>query len=349
MSQQTAQQQPESKSIFTTSNEAHAQYVGNMAYTINKLTRAIKKGDRPAVSVSAPYCPTTGFAYGGSSMTRLMLASIENKYKDDRWLTFKQLQKFKSENRLSGINVKKGQHGVKLLRAEVVFYVVGDDGKVKFLENEYQAKEQQNQGADVQQQTLFYPYVVFNASQIEGFPPKENPTPALSVEERNAAIDNFVACLGVEQKFGSEQPSYQGAEDALKLPDQEKFGSPDEYYAMKLRLAFHATAHPDRERREGDDFENMRGEAFSLLAGAKYGLPMPVDGGSWPDSFGDEGKFKALEASADAARMLSVLDQFSRGEEVKAGWFPKQADWPELIAAQESPSAPAASSGPRPR
>ena len=115
---------------------------------------------------------------------------------------------------------------------------------------------------------------------------------------------------------------------------------------MKLRLAFHSTGHNDRERREPDHFEVMRGETFSLLAGARFGLPMPADGGSWPEKFEGGEKWKAMEASADASKMLSVLDQFSRGEEPKAQWFPKKEEWPSMISAQESamppPSEPAA-------
>jgi hypothetical protein len=52
-------------------------------------------------------------------------------------------------------------------------------------------------------------------------------------------------------------------------------------------------------------------------------------------------KWKAFEASADVSKMIAVLDQFSRGEEPKAKWFPKKEDWPAMTAAQESPAEPA--------
>jgi len=76
---------------------------------------------------------------------------------------------------------------------------------------------------------------------------------------------------------------------------------------------------------------------------------MPVDGGSWPDSFEGGAKWKAMEASSDASKMLSVLEQFSRGEEPKASWFPKKDEWPAIIAAQEiaAPSAPDQATAPR--
>jgi hypothetical protein len=55
---------------------------------------------------------------------------------------------------------------------------------------------------------------------------------------------------------------------------------------------------------------------------------MPADGGAWPDKFEGVDKWKAREASVDASKMLSLLDQFSRGEELKAHWFPKKDEWP---------------------
>jgi hypothetical protein len=45
--------------------------------------------------------------------------------------------------------------------------------------------------------------------------------------------------------------------------------------------------------------------------------------------------------------MLSILDQFSRGEEPKAHWFPKKEEWPAMIAAQESPPVSEPAAAPR--
>ena len=340
-------QQTEKKSRFTISREAHEEYVTNVAQTMNAIAGKVRAGDRPS-PVSTPFCPMTGFAYGGASATRLMLESMDKGYTDDRWMTFKQLQNHKFASKDFKVKIRKGEHGVKLLRSEDIAFVVDGQGKWEFLDDA-RAKELRSEGVDVQRKTLFYPYIVFNASQIDGFPPKETPAPAMREEERNAAIDRFVACLGVKLEHGHEQARYDGEKDTIMLPDKERFQNPDDYYAMKLRLAFHATAHNDRERREPDAFEAMRGETFSLLAGARFGLPMPANGGAWPDTFEGKEKWKALEAAADASRMLSVLEQFSRGEEPKAQWFPKKEEWHGMIAGQEAPPPAHESAGPRMR
>jgi len=340
--QQTEQQtgqQPEKKGRFAISREEHEKYVTAVAQTMNAITGKVRGGDRPP-SVTAPFCPTTGFAYGGASMTRLMLESMDKGYADDRWMTFKQLNNYKFESKNFNVKIRKGEHGVKLLRSEDVAFVVDKEGKWEFLTEERE-KELRKQGVEVQHKTLFYPYTVFNASQIEGFPPKEAPAQAMTEADRNTAIDKFVACLGAKVEHGHEKPRYDGETDTVMLPDPEKFKNLDDYYSMKLRLAFHATSHNDRERREPGEFEAMRGETFSLLAGARFGLPMPADGGSWPEKFEGGEKWKALEASADASRVLSILDQFSRGEEPKAAWFPRKEEWPAMTAARESAAPPA--------
>jgi antirestriction protein ArdC len=186
MSQQMpeqSEQQPERKSRFAISREVQEEYVTKVAQTINAIVEKVRAGDKPT-PVSTPFCPTTGFAYGGASMTRLMLESMDKGFGDDRWMTFKQLQNHKFANKNFKVKIRKGEHGVKLLRSEDVAFVVDKDGKWEFL-NEDREKQLRSEGVDVQRKTLFYPYTVFNASQIEGFPPKETPAPAMSEEERN--------------------------------------------------------------------------------------------------------------------------------------------------------------------
>jgi antirestriction protein ArdC len=279
-------------------------------------------------------------------MTRLMLESMKRGYEDDRWVTFGQLQKYKTEHNDYNLVIRKGEQGVKLLRAENVAFTVDEGGKWTFLTEEQEKALRQNKGngPQVQHKAVFYPYTVFNVSQIEGFPPKEKPAPALSPVERDALLDNFVACSGVKVEHGHAQPTYDPNADVVKLPNPEQFHSNDAYQSMRLRLVFHATSHADREKRElGEDgkLEAMRGETFSMLAGARLGLPMPVDGGLWQREFQGAENRVAFEAAADAARMVTTLDQFARGEEPKVKLFPPKEKWPELMAAsapKEEPS-----------
>jgi antirestriction protein ArdC len=336
MTQVPAQQQ-ERKNRFSISREVQTEFVASMAETISALTEQLKAGNKPAPAPQ-PFCPVTGFPYGGASMTRLMLESMKRGYSDDRWVTFGQLQKYKSEHKDYTPVIRKGEQGVKLLRAENVAFTVGENGKWTFLTEEQEKALRQNKGngPQIQRKAIFYPYTVFNCSQIEGFPPKEKPAPGFSPVERDALLDKFIACSGVKVEHGHQQPTYDPSADVVKLPNPEQFPSNDAYQAMRLRLVFHATSHADREKRElGEDGkqEAIRGETFSMLAGARLGLPMPVDGGLWQREFQGAENRVAFEAAADAARMVTTLDQFARGEEPKAKWFPPKEKWAALMAA----------------
>ena len=348
MSQAPQAEQKEKKNRFAVSREVQTEFVESLAQSINAMTEKIKGGEQLA-AVSAPYCPTTGLQYAGASMTRLTLASMEHGYSDDRWLTFNQLQKYKAETGNSEMKIRKGEQGVKLLRPETLSFVVDVEGKWTFL-SEDEATAALRKGAQVQRKNIFFPYTVFNASQIENFPAKENPAPALSPEERYALIDNFVASSGIKVEQG-DTPNYRGETNTITMPDSKTAKNLDDYYAVKLRLAFHATAHADRENRPMDEFEAMRGEAFSMLAGSRLGLPMPGQLGTWPQKFEGVDNAKAFESAGDAAKMLAALEQFSRGEEPKAKWFPPKDAWPAQATglSEVPPPVQQQSTGPRMR
>jgi antirestriction protein ArdC len=331
-------EQKEKKSRFAVSREVRAEFTAGVAGVVTELAQAFHAGDKPP-PVRPPFCPVSGYPYAGANMTRLMLESMKRGYGDDRWLTFQQLQKFKFDNNDASMLIRKGEKGVKLLRAESVAFHIDATGKWNFLtEEQEKALKQKGGETKIQRRTLFHPYTVFNASQIEEFPPKENPAPALTVTERNALIDNFIACAGMVVEHGHERAFFDRETNVIKMPAPEKFRSTDDYYAAKLLLAFHASGHAEREKRDMDNGtrERMCGEAFSLLAGARFGLPLPKEGGVWPEAFrGTENK-AAFEAAADAGRLLVLMEQFRQGDQPHARWFPKQQEWPALSAAQEA-------------
>ncbi|MDR2820408.1 MAG: ssDNA-binding domain-containing protein [Desulfovibrio sp.] len=343
----------EKKNRFSVSRQVQSEFVNDLVDTMLKLSDKVQAGEKP-MPAQPPFCPVTGHAYGGASMTRLMLESIKQGYKDDRWLTFNQLQKYKFDNKDFKPTVRKGQHGVKLLRTEDVAFVVDDRGKWEFL-TEDSAKERKAQGQKVQHKTVFYPYTVFNASQIDGFPSKEHPAPKLDDAERHALIEKFAACSAIPVEH-DERPYYDVMSDTVKLPPPDKMDGMDEYQAMKLRLLYHATGHANRENRIEENmqprFEEMRGEMFSLLAGARYGLPMPTNNADlWKNEIAGMEYRMAFEATADASRMLALMDQFARGEQPKAPWFPKQEEWPAMTAetATKQEMTPPAEPAPAPR
>ena len=214
----------EKKSRFQVSREVQEEFVNGIAEAMLALTSRV--AGKPHVTntpTGTPFCPTTGREYGGPNMLRLMLAGMEKGYADDRWLTFKQVQQYQSEHPNLKVGVKKGEHGIKLLRPEEVFFTIGEDEKWTFhSQDEARAIEaQRKQGAKlppVQHKTLFYPFTVFNAAQIYGLPAKEKAAPALTEQERNAFLEKFIADSGIAVEHHKGPAAYNHAEDVVKLP-----------------------------------------------------------------------------------------------------------------------------------
>lgn len=354
--------QKERKSRFQLSREVQEEFVNGIAQTMLTLAERAEQS-QPSV-VETPFCPVTGKEYSGANMVRLMLTGMEKGYADNRWLTFKQLQALREEHPDLNIRIQKGEHGVTVLRPEDVFFTVEKDGKWNFV-----SEERAKSIPDVQRQTLLYPFTVFNAAQIENFPAKEQPASVMTEAERNELLERFVASSGVAVEHGTGVPRFDHKTDTVRLPHPETFHDLGDYYAAKLREFFKATGHSSREARQPQKaqtlkscaFEEMRAEMFSMLAGAKFGLPMPEHGSAerlrlWNQTFsgGDAGEL--FRAASEAARALTTLRQFEAGEQPAAQWFPKREAWPELMEMQKQRDAVtgvsfrenAASGAPRP-
>lgn len=337
--------QKERKSRFQVSREVQEEFVNGIAQTMLTLAENAEQG-QPSVG-EAPFCPVTGKEYSGANMVRLTLTAMEKGYADNRWLTFKQLQAVREEHPDLNIRIRKGEHGVTVLRPEDVFFTVENDGKWNFV-----SEEQAKGIPDVRRHTLLYPFTVFNAAQIENFPAKEQSAPVMTEAERNELLERFVASSGVAVEHGKGVPRFDHRTDTVRLPHPENFHSSDEYYAAKLREFFKATGHTSREARQpvkahtlkSCAFEEMRAEMFSMLAGAKFGLPMPEHGSAerlrlWNQTFSG-GESRALfRAASEAARALTTLRQFEAGEQPAARWFPKHEAWPELVEMQKQRDA----------
>lgn len=349
--------QEERKSRFQVSREVQEKFVNGIAEAMLALTS--KVAGKPRVTdtpTGTPFCPTTGREYGGPNMLRLMLAGMEKGYQDDRWMTFKQIQQYQDEHPNLKVGIKKGEHGIKLLRPEEIFFTIGEDEKWTFhSQDEARAiEEQRKQGAKlppVQHKTLFYPFTVFNAAQIYGLPAKEKTAPALTEQERNAFLEKFIADSGIAVEHHDGSVAYSHADDVLKLPYPDRFTSSDAYYAAKLRGFYEATGHSSRENRLAEPetlksraFEEMLTELFSLLAGAKFHLPMPDNSASaqvtnWNRMFSGGDVAELFRDAADAARTLTSLRQFEAGEKPRDWWFPRPEAWAELEAMQKQRDA----------
>lgn len=292
-----SQERPaEKKNRFQISREVQEDFVNSVAENMLALAETAGKWQKPWAADTAagmclggmPFCAATGREYGGANLVKLILTGIIKGYQDDRWVTFKQLQQIQAAHPEQDIKVKKGAKGVKLLRPEEIAFIVREDGPWEYLTNKQlkdiaAQREQGQETPDVQHMMLFYPFTVFNAAQIEGFPPKEQQAHIMTAVERNDFVERFIACTGIPVEHHTGDAYYEAKADVVKMPFPERFISSEEYYATKLHETYHATGHKEREHRKDNKgetlknyaLEEMRAEMFSMLAGARFNLPMP--------------------------------------------------------------------------
>jgi antirestriction protein ArdC len=351
------------------SQEVRDIFVDDLAQRMMNVSDRISKGEK-LPSFDMPFSPVTGKEFQGANQTQLVMAGLERGYKDNRWASYEQFGKLSEDYPEMNLRLPKGERGVVLLESREASYITGKNGEREWLSSTRKEEIEQMRAAgevvpEINTVVLFSAKTYFNAEQITGFPPKENPKPALSAEERDAVIDGVIASAGVKVQENSRsqarfrETTHDAANDILNMAPSDTFASHDQYQATKLRGFFHATGHENRERRfnaEGATikdvaYEAMRGEIFSMFAAAKYGLPMPKGfsaekvASRWDQKFSNDNRahYEAFLAAADASKIFAVLNQFERGEQPKAGWFPPKEDWPALNDGQKAQAvAPAA-------
>lgn len=310
--------------------------------------------------LGVPYCAATDRPYSGVNSIMLVLTQMVNKYDDSRWVTFKQMEaiKAKDPDNLKGMHIKKGEKGTTLMRPDPIYYTVDPEtGKWNFLSRK-EAQEMLDANAKLpeEERTVLHMYIsyktfsVFNADQIKDFPKLETQAKPVDIS-RDELVEKFIASSGVEVRHKGNQPCYMRGEDKILMPLPSEFHNTEEYYAAKLHEFFHATGHEDRENRDKDSFgssayayEEMRAELFSAMAGAHLGLPMPESNSaayinSWNKKFSGGDANAVFNAAREASRVLTLLAQFSNGEQPVATWFPKMEEWPALQEAQKERDA----------
>ena len=162
------------------------------------------------------------------------------------------------------MHIRKGEHGTKILRPEEIFFTVDEDGKWNFLNREdikkfREPKPMARKYRKLSARRCSYPFTVFNAAQIEGFPAKETPDNPMTEIGRNDLVERFVASSGVVVEHGDFEPCFNHVDNVVRLPRPNTFHSSEEYYAAKLHEFFHATGHESREDRQKKKEQDAQG------------------------------------------------------------------------------------------
>lgn len=242
----------------------------------DKIIAMLKEGtapwqqpwEKPRQSM-APRNPLSGVTYRGGNRVWLAMSAMANGYDDPRWMTLKQAND-------AGYRVKKGEHG------ELVTYwqftrqedrlddegkpVLDADGKPEKLEV-------------LLDRPMVRTAVVFNAKQIENFPPLPDIDRKYEWEPQEKA-ENILEKSGAVIKHDQRNQAYYIiTKDEIHLPPKTSFDRSDKYYATALHELGHWTRHPSRLDRAKDPGsqesiarEELRAEISSWMLGQDIGI-----------------------------------------------------------------------------
>jgi antirestriction protein ArdC len=173
-----------------------------------------------------PRNPVTGTIYKGGNALYLGLVQAMAGYSSGEWFTFKNAQ-------AKGGNVKKGEKGSAIVFWSFIEKVNAKNGKkekIPFIRSS----------------------VVFNRDQCEGLPTAEIvPSEIVPIVEAQRIADGMPNAPRVTHSADTEGAFYVPSQDAVTMPNIERFINAESYYATLYHELAHSTGHDSRLKREG--------------------------------------------------------------------------------------------------
>jgi antirestriction protein ArdC len=200
-----------------------------------RIVAELEQGSAPWVKpwsatpgMNTPCNAVTNRPYSGGNVVLLWMAQSAG-YRTPRFLTFKQAIEL-------GGNVRRGEHG------HTVFFVKrlqiadkdGDDGDIKIV-------------------PMMRAYTVFNLDQCENLPNRVLTLGEIKPrnrDDRDAIIDEFLACSGATIREGAGEAYYRPSDDLIVLPRFDAFKSAAHFYGTAFHELGHWTGHKSRLDRD---------------------------------------------------------------------------------------------------
>ena len=260
-----------------------------------------------------PYNPTTGNRYRGINI----LALISTGLTDPRWMTYKQAQ-------AQGWQVRGGERSTQIQHWiwEEERVRIGRDGQPVLDSQKKPVKDLVRL-----ERPKVITAAVFNAEQIDGIPALE-PERTYDWDPVEQA-EKLLKASGAEIEHSPIGGAYYRlSTDTIRLPAQDRFTTPSDYYATALHELGHWTGHPDRLNRdlsnpfgsEGYAREELRAEIASLILGSELGIGHDPDRHAgyvdhWVQILTDTPR-EILYAAADAERISDYILTIEQKKEI---------------------------------
>ncbi len=246
-----------------------------------------------------PINHSTGNNYNGINILLLWISQEKKGFGSSVWMTYKQAAE-------RGGQVKKGEKGTR-----IIFY--------KPLERETDKIGSDGENV-IEKIPMLRTFTVFNLDQIEGIESPEIDCGEIGGGfESDALAENILVACGVDIREGGTRAFYSPSEDYIRMPDRDRFGKPEDFYATALHELTHATATKNRCDRPDYQTDVAKGAyAFEELV-AELGSAFLMAGLSLPGVNQDHADY--------LSNWLAVLKEDKRAIFKAAAQAQKAHDW----------------------
>lgn len=197
----------------------------------------------------APISAITGKRYSGVNRLFLTAASMLKGYKDNRWLTYKQMEE-------KGWSFKKDEEGNNLGKGAgiaIEYFELRDRETKKPFDRHVLDGMSEAERIEYEDENVYairkY-YRVFNGDIIDGIPERENKeVDSSGYNERAEQILQVWNDTESKIIYGGDEAFYRRSTDEIHLPEQKMFNDLPEFYATALHEVGHSTGHKSRLNR----------------------------------------------------------------------------------------------------
>jgi antirestriction protein ArdC len=219
-----------------------------------------------------PCNAVTNRPYSGVNVILFWLAQ-DAAYRTPRYLTYKQAQEL-------GGNVRKGEHGT------TIYFV-----------KQLAVADKNAEGDDTTRVIpMMRAYTVFNVDQCENLPARvlsSGPVKVTNPDERDATIDEFLACTGADIREGMGEAYFVPSKDFISMPAFTAFKNAAHFYATTFHELGHWTGHKSRLDRDlrgrfGDNHyaaEELVAELCSAFLCAEFSIDGSLQHASYIQSW----------------------------------------------------------------
>ncbi len=302
-------------------------------------------GKKAQPSTMLPYNPVTGHVFTGINSFVLTQHMLDNDLSDARFCKFNQASKLGEKT-----HVMKGGNGVQILDPVEIKIPSPGTSDDKLEEQIMFADEQDAIFQGDEGKTIFFrPKSVFHASQINNAPDPEVFFEPIDWQNSDM-VERLVEASAIKVAHGTKDAVYTVGTDTIHMPAKRVFDSPEAYTASLLRQWYSATGSKTREGRfEGPSrigegilnqaAEELRAEAFSLVASRTLGLPYkmnvdPTYQKCWDKQLVENPKH-IVSQTTHATRLVNTVIEFVQGNQPQAAWFPDKSTWPQTSMATD--------------